>query len=89
MPRARQRAISSSRAAGAPYREWAASGFAPKYELAHEVTPIECLVPEAGVITMRLGHASSNSLSATPRTVLPVEYAASASIADPLELAVA
>jgi ectoine hydroxylase-related dioxygenase (phytanoyl-CoA dioxygenase family) len=59
-------------------------------ELATMTSPIDCLVPKGGVVAMRplVVHASSKSQARASRRVLHIEYAASASIAEPLELAV-
>jgi ectoine hydroxylase-related dioxygenase (phytanoyl-CoA dioxygenase family) len=60
----------------------------------HELTAgrraVECVVGAGGVIAMcpLLVHASSKSVSAAPRRVLHVEYAATPRIAYPLKLAV-
>lgn len=60
------------------------------HELAAETTAIECLVPAGGVLAMRplLVHSSSKSQAGADRRVLHIEYAASSSIAAPLDLAV-
>jgi ectoine hydroxylase-related dioxygenase (phytanoyl-CoA dioxygenase family) len=60
------------------------------HELAAETTAIECLVPVGGVLAMRplLVHSSSKSQADADRRVLHIEYAASSSIAAPLDLAV-
>jgi len=60
------------------------------HELSTQTPPVECLVPTGGVVAMRplLVHASSKSQSDIPRRVLHIEYAASDSIAAPLELAI-
>ncbi len=60
-------------------------------ELAHQVAAVDCLVPKGGVLAMHplLVHASSKSRTENPRRVLHIEYAASDSIADPLELEIA
>jgi hypothetical protein len=52
---------------------------------------VDCLVPRGGILALRprIVHASSKSRSTKPRRVLHIEYAASASVADGLELAVA
>lgn len=51
----------------------------------------DCLVPQGGVMVMRplIIHASSKSQSSIPRRVLHLEYAAPASLLEPLELAIA
>lgn len=61
------------------------------HELATHAVPLDCIVPKGGIVIMRplLIHASSKSHSETPRRVLHIEYAASDSIATPLELAIA
>ena len=58
------------------------------HELANEISVVDCVVPKGGVMAMRplLVHASSKSRSEAPRRVLHIEYAASDSIASPLEL---
>ncbi len=59
--------------------------------LASEITAVDCLVAAGGVVAMRplIVHASSKSVTETPRRVLHIEYAARMAIADCLELAVA
>jgi ectoine hydroxylase-related dioxygenase (phytanoyl-CoA dioxygenase family) len=59
--------------------------------LAAKTAPIDCLVPQGGVLAMRplLIHASSKSQSEAPRRVLHIEYAASNMVDAQLELAVA
>jgi ectoine hydroxylase-related dioxygenase (phytanoyl-CoA dioxygenase family) len=61
------------------------------HDLSTRVAAVDCLVPRGGVLAMRplLVHASSKSGSKTPRRVLHVEYAASASVESFLELATA
>ena len=61
------------------------------HELATNSRPFDCLVSKGGVLAMRplIVHASSKSHNAMPRRVLHVEYAASPSIATPLDLAIA
>ena len=61
------------------------------HEVATRIAPIDCVVPRGGVVAMRplLIHASSKSQTEMPRRVLHIEYAASDSIANPLELAIA
>jgi ectoine hydroxylase-related dioxygenase (phytanoyl-CoA dioxygenase family) len=61
------------------------------HDLSTRVAAIDCLVPRSGVLAMRplIVHASSKSQSHAPRRVLHIEYAASAGIADGLELAIA
>lgn len=60
------------------------------HELATQMVPVECLVPSGGILAMRplLIHSSSKSRSEADRRVLHIEYAASPSIASPLDLAV-
>jgi len=57
--------------------------------LASRVTPVDCLLPAGGVLAMRplIIHGSSKSQASLPRRVLHIEYAASPSIAAPLEIA--
>jgi hypothetical protein len=59
--------------------------------LGTKITAFDCLVPRGGILVMRplIIHASSKSQSTELRRVLHIEYAASASIADGLELAIA
>jgi ectoine hydroxylase-related dioxygenase (phytanoyl-CoA dioxygenase family) len=59
-------------------------------EFAAKIAPVECLVPQGGILAMRplLIHASSKSQSETPRRVLHIEYAASRMVDTCLELAV-
>jgi ectoine hydroxylase-related dioxygenase (phytanoyl-CoA dioxygenase family) len=61
------------------------------HELAMRIPPVECVVPKAGIVAMRplVVHASSKSQTEMPRGVLHIEYAASDSIARPLQLAIA
>ena len=60
------------------------------HDLSEKVRAVECVVPRGGVMAMRplLVHASSKSRSGISRRVLHIEYAASDSIASPLELEV-
>jgi ectoine hydroxylase-related dioxygenase (phytanoyl-CoA dioxygenase family) len=60
------------------------------HEVAQRITAMDCLVPKGGVMAMKpmLIHASSKSRAEMSRRVLHIEYAASPSIAEPLELAV-
>ena len=60
-------------------------------EVASQRVPVACIVPKGGLLVMKplLIHASSRSHSGTPRRVLHIEYAASDSIARPLQLAIA
>lgn len=59
--------------------------------LSTQLTAVECVVPRGGVLVMRplIVHASSKSRGKMQRRVLHIEYAASANIADGLELATA
>jgi ectoine hydroxylase-related dioxygenase (phytanoyl-CoA dioxygenase family) len=59
------------------------------HKLAEEIADVECLVEQGGVLAMRplLVHASSKSTGEAPRRVLHIEYAASSSLDDGLELA--
>jgi ectoine hydroxylase-related dioxygenase (phytanoyl-CoA dioxygenase family) len=61
------------------------------HKLSTRLAAIDCFVPRGGVLAMRplIVHASSKSQSQAPRRVLHIEYAASPSITDGLELAVA
>jgi ectoine hydroxylase-related dioxygenase (phytanoyl-CoA dioxygenase family) len=61
------------------------------HDLATKIAPVDCIVLRGGIIAMRplTVHASSKSQAEAPRRVLHIEYAASASIAEPLALAVA
>jgi len=58
------------------------------HELANQIAAVDCVVPKGGVMAMRpmLVHASSKSRTEAPRRVLHIEYAASDSIAHPLDL---
>jgi ectoine hydroxylase-related dioxygenase (phytanoyl-CoA dioxygenase family) len=58
--------------------------------LSTSINPVECLVPQGGILAMRplLIHSSSKSQIDADRRVLHIEYASSSSIAAPLELAV-
>lgn len=60
------------------------------HKLATQMIPVECLVPSGGILAMRplLIHSSSKSRSEADRRVLHIEYAASPSIASPLDLAI-
>jgi ectoine hydroxylase-related dioxygenase (phytanoyl-CoA dioxygenase family) len=60
------------------------------HRLSLEISPVDCLVPAAGILAMRplIVHASSKSQSPLPRRVLHIEYASSTSIASPLEIAI-
>jgi hypothetical protein len=59
-------------------------------DLSIQIAPVDCLVPQGGVLVMRLLiiHASSKSRSEMRRPLLHVEYAASAKFSGGLELAV-
>jgi ectoine hydroxylase-related dioxygenase (phytanoyl-CoA dioxygenase family) len=59
------------------------------HDLSTRTTAVDCLVPRGGILVMRplVVHASSKSRSAMRRRVLHIEYAASVSVADGLELA--
>ena len=61
------------------------------HDLATQIPLVECVVPKGGVVAMKplLIHASSKSHTEMPRRVLHIEYAASDSIAEPLQLAIA
>jgi hypothetical protein len=58
--------------------------------LARDATPVDCVAPSGGVVAMRplTIHASSKSMSAQPRRVLHIEYAASLGLGAGIELAV-
>jgi ectoine hydroxylase-related dioxygenase (phytanoyl-CoA dioxygenase family) len=57
-------------------------------KLAQEVTPVECLADQGGVLAMRplLVHASSKTTGPKSRRVLHIQYAASYLLSDGLEL---
>lgn len=59
------------------------------HDLSNQITPVDCVVAQGGVVAMRplVVHASSKSQVEMPRRVLHIEYAASDSIASPLHLA--
>lgn len=59
------------------------------HELSTRISPVDCIVPKGGVAAMRplIVHASSKSRVELPRRVLHIEYAASESIAAPLQIA--
>jgi ectoine hydroxylase-related dioxygenase (phytanoyl-CoA dioxygenase family) len=61
------------------------------HEVATRLAPVDCVAPKGGVVAIRplIIHSSSKSHAETPRRVLHIEYAASQSIAQPLQLAVA
>jgi ectoine hydroxylase-related dioxygenase (phytanoyl-CoA dioxygenase family) len=60
------------------------------HEPSTQIAPVECLVRAGGIVAMKplLLHSSSKSKVEADRRVLHIEYAASSSIAAPLELAV-
>jgi ectoine hydroxylase-related dioxygenase (phytanoyl-CoA dioxygenase family) len=60
-------------------------------ELAAQIAPVDCLVPQGGVLVMKplLVHASSKSQTKMPRRVLHIEYSQTTSVGAGLELAVA
>jgi ectoine hydroxylase-related dioxygenase (phytanoyl-CoA dioxygenase family) len=53
-------------------------------------SPVECLIPQGGVLAMRplLVHASSKSQSQKPRRVLHIEYAANEQVGERMRLAI-
>ena len=59
--------------------------------LAGEIGPVECVVPQGGVLAMKplVVHASSKSQAQAPRRVVHIEYATSKSLGEGLELALA
>jgi ectoine hydroxylase-related dioxygenase (phytanoyl-CoA dioxygenase family) len=59
------------------------------HDLSQQIAAVDCLAAKGGVVAMRplAVHASSKSRTDSPRRVLHIEYAASASIAGPLRLA--
>ncbi len=61
------------------------------HKLSSRISPVECVVPKGGILAMSplLVHASSKSRAEVSRRILHIEYAASESIADPLQLAIA
>jgi ectoine hydroxylase-related dioxygenase (phytanoyl-CoA dioxygenase family) len=61
------------------------------HDLASKIKPADCTAPKGSVVAMRplIVHASSKSSVECPRRVLHIEYAASESIAAPLQLATA
>ena len=61
------------------------------HQLAEKISAVDCLVPQGGVLAMRplLVHSSSKSQGETSRRVLHIEYAASAALAEGIELTVA
>jgi ectoine hydroxylase-related dioxygenase (phytanoyl-CoA dioxygenase family) len=60
------------------------------HDMITRTTAIDCLVSRGGILVMRplIVHASSKSLDETRRRVLHIEYAAAATFADGLELAI-
>lgn len=60
------------------------------HKLATDISPVDCLVPQGGVLAMRplLVHSSSKSQVESPRRVLHIEYAAAMVMEKGLELAV-
>jgi len=61
------------------------------HDLINEISPMDCVCPKGGVVAMKplIVHASSKSQIDARRGVLHIEYAASESIATPLQLATA
>jgi ectoine hydroxylase-related dioxygenase (phytanoyl-CoA dioxygenase family) len=61
------------------------------HDLSVKIDAVNCVACKGDVVAMRplLIHASSKTATAMPRRVLHIEYAASASIAEPLALAMA
>jgi len=61
------------------------------HELSGRTSAADCVALRGGVVAMRplIVHASSKSHAELPRRVLHIEYAASDSIAQPLQLAIA
>jgi len=61
------------------------------HEVATRMALVDCIAPKGAVVAMRplIIHASSKSHDELPRRVLHIEYAASDSIAQPLQLAIA
>lgn len=59
------------------------------HELSTRIAAVDCIVPKGGVVAMRplVVHGSSKSRIELPRRVLHLEYAASDSIVEPLQLA--
>jgi hypothetical protein len=59
------------------------------HDLSIQIAPVDCVVPQGGVLAMRplIVHASSKSRSGTRRRVLHIEYAACPRFAEGLELA--
>ena len=61
------------------------------HELTKQIPPVDCLVPQGGVLAMRplIVHSSSKSQAEGARRVLHIEFASSAMTAEGHELAVA
>src|SRR5260370_40029338 len=61
------------------------------HELAARVAAVTCVIPTRGILAMRplLVHSSSKSRDGTSRRVVHIEYSASISVGDGLELATA
>jgi ectoine hydroxylase-related dioxygenase (phytanoyl-CoA dioxygenase family) len=61
------------------------------HALSTQITAVDCVVPQGGVLAMRplIVHASSKSQVENPRRVLHIEYATSPVIADGFALAIA
>jgi ectoine hydroxylase-related dioxygenase (phytanoyl-CoA dioxygenase family) len=61
------------------------------HQLASKISPVECIIPAGGILAMRplLVHSSSKSIATIPRRVLHIEFIASRSVGDGLELAIA
>jgi ectoine hydroxylase-related dioxygenase (phytanoyl-CoA dioxygenase family) len=61
------------------------------HDIAGRIEPVDCTIGKGGIVAMRplVIHASSKCTLDAPRKVLHIEYAASSSIATPLELALA
>ena len=61
------------------------------HEVATRIAPVDCVAGKGAVVAMRplIIHSSSKSHEQAPRRVLHIEYAASHSVAHPLQLAVA
>ena len=59
------------------------------HDLSMQIAPVDCVVPQGGVLVMRplVVHASSKSRSGRRRRVLHIEYAACPRFAEGLELA--
>ncbi len=61
------------------------------HELAARVAAVTCVIPTRGILAMRplLVHSSSKSRDGSSRRVVHIEYSASISVGDGLELAIA